>query len=362
MEGSVVDEAQPGGRSVASVVHQSAAPISGNSGTASTDDKAVGRHPRRFHSFRILVCLVLSFGIACLRSVVIRSPNHEARTAKKRVVKQVSAANATGDAEVVLGPPSIHAGGPNFIVLLTCSDGFFDMWLNWLAFFERLSLPNLPVHLFAEDDETFTRCEQLAANKSNATDLVCIARDTVFPQLKAEKSMGINGYKSLQYKVMMSQRPAIVQFELERGYDVIFSDVDVVWQKNPVPQFRSEYSLANIWAQVDPPLKNPRKLSHGINTNLCPGFMVYRSCPATIEFVGRWRGEIEGKERRNQGAFNYLVSKANETVIKALPEKLFVTGSTYFKEMSDDERANAVVVHYNGTSVHRFWHFFSQSR
>ena len=34
---------------------------------------------------------------------------------------------------------------PNFIVLLTCSDGFYDMWVNWLAFFEKLQIANLPV-------------------------------------------------------------------------------------------------------------------------------------------------------------------------------------------------------------------------
>jgi hypothetical protein len=42
----------------------------------------------------------------------------------------------------------------NFIVLLTCSNGFYDMFLNWLLLFGRLQIPNLPVYLFAEDEDT----------------------------------------------------------------------------------------------------------------------------------------------------------------------------------------------------------------
>mmetsp|Transcript_29684 Transcript_29684/g.60792 ORF Transcript_29684/g.60792 Transcript_29684/m.60792 type:complete len:172 (-) Transcript_29684:338-853(-) len=65
---------------------------------------------------------------------------------------------------------------PNFVVLLTCSDGFFQMWQNWLAFFVNLKIPNLPVHLFAEDNITFKKClRQLKGMKNKKKAKINIA-------------------------------------------------------------------------------------------------------------------------------------------------------------------------------------------
>ena len=183
---------------------------------------------------------------------------------------------------------------------------------------------------------------------------------------------------------MMSHRPPIISGELEKGHDVIFSDVDVIWKKSPLPYFENEIysstlsndkanytntttgtdSEVHIWAQKDP----SKDLGHD---NLCPGFMVFKLCPQTIALVDKW-GELilqKGNEQRNQGTFNKLISgfkgydmptKINP---KALAQNLFVTGNRYFtNNMTDDERSDVVVVHNNGISgyekkVNRFKEF-----
>ena len=83
--------------------------------------------------------------------------------------------------------------------------------------------------------------------------------------------------------------------------------------------------------------------------------MVYRSCPETIAFVDLWRAELEGKEMRNQRAFNSLLEKKAkklkmDIIVKTLPEKLFPNGDLYFKKMADSERSKTVVIHNNGIS------------
>lgn len=273
--------------------------------------------------------------------------------------KSPSPKNVTNSTLLLLDSfnPSYDANNASYIVLLTCSDGFWDMFINWLAFFKRLHINNLPVHLFAEDLQTFVKCQELSTNLIDVNhgdysddyvvDLSCISWDEVFPETDVKKRIGKKGYRSDGYKKMMSHRPPIVQHELEVGHNVIFSDVDAVWKSNPLPYFQSDFS-ADIWAQRDGMKKG--------KDYLCPGFMIYRSCPATIELVNLWKNRIAGKNMRNQGVFNHLLSKLDEKApylsieTKTLPPELFVTGSLYFKNMTDSERSNAVVVHNNGIS------------
>ena len=326
---------------------------------------ATAEKVRRFtliDSFYVILILVLA---TCL-SALVRYPGLQTQTIRaviKHVATDTNSSPETYRTLIDSFSPRVAVGpklGPNFVVLLTCSDGFFEMWLNWLAFFERLLIPNLPVYLFAEDHTTYGKCNHLAADKkanvedgAYTSDLVCLSWETVFPEVEVKETIGAKGYRTIQYIRMMSHRPAIIQYLLERGHDVIFSDVDVVWQKNPLTYFQSDYSSVNIWAQTDLPLKGAGKRNRP-STNLCPGFMIYRTCDATIAFVDLWRSELEGKEERNQAKFNYLLSEAArngfEIVAKALPEELFTTGSLFFEQFTDDERANAVVVHNNGIS------------
>mmetsp|Transcript_7791 Transcript_7791/g.16273 ORF Transcript_7791/g.16273 Transcript_7791/m.16273 type:complete len:448 (-) Transcript_7791:37-1380(-) len=308
---------------------------------------------------------------------------------------------------------------PNFAVLLTCSDGFFEMWENWLAFFTKLEIPNLPVHLFAEDKITYEKClnqtsrmkrkrnkikndygSKKVRTKSNeneysnstasyyTVDLSCLSWETVFADQAPEKLKAFK-YRSEEYIEMMSHRPYIVQRELQRGYDVIFSDVDVIWLKSPLPYFENDFynnttkkdgdygkrgraynaqgdnitfnnntdhiiledQPIDIWAQVDLRSNAPVKPFH----NLCPGFMVFRSSPKVINLVEKWGNVTTQGQKllRNQGAFNTLIWRPeqfniSETVVKVLPMRFFVTGKLYFEQMSNRQRKKAVVVHNNG--------------
>ena len=107
--------------------------------------------------------------------------------------------------------------------------------------------------------------------------------------------------------------------------------------------------------------------------------MILRSCPATLEVVTKWRSNIEGKLRRNQPAFNSVLSQYGwtfdrtthsmmqhplvkkkkehesdyELVVQSLHPKLFAGGDYYFHNMTKNEREEAVVVHFNGIGPDR---------
>jgi len=145
---------------------------------------------------------------------------------------------------------------PHFIVLVTMSEGFESMWYNWLSHFKALEIPNLPVHLFAEDDNSYIKCIKQQQEQHDVVDLVCLSPETVFGIVQEEdqihNSQNPKDYYSKEYKRMVSRRPRIIQYELENNIDIIFSDLDIVWRKNPLPYFDEISSgSVDILASID---------------------------------------------------------------------------------------------------------------
>ena len=75
---------------------------------------------------------------------------------------------------------------PHFIVLVTMSEGFETMWYNWLLHFKALEIPNLPVHMFAEDDNSYIKCVKQQQEQHDVVDLVCLSPETVFGIVQEE--------------------------------------------------------------------------------------------------------------------------------------------------------------------------------
>mmetsp|Transcript_20700 Transcript_20700/g.42656 ORF Transcript_20700/g.42656 Transcript_20700/m.42656 type:complete len:393 (+) Transcript_20700:71-1249(+) len=261
-----------------------------------------------------------------------------------------------------------------FAVLLTSSNGFFDLWLNWLAFFERLAIPDLPVYLFAEDNATHARCVELSNQprepKSSESEpepehhqyqanITCLPWDFVFEQSEAVDSLGAYSYRNKDYNAMMTHRPAIVKALLEMDRHLIFSDSDVVWLKDPLPYIRTSFKATN------PKVHILGQQAYKYGNHICPGFTVYRACPEVVELVELWQEDLLSKEgpSTNQGPFNKILDQVSSQGIsvtlqdgttelrKVTPEllrkELFPNGDLYFRQMTDEERKEALVVHNN---------------
>lgn len=110
---------------------------------------------------------------------------------------------------------------------------------------------------------------------------------------------------------------------------------------------------------------------------LCPGFMIFMSCPATNALVNIWKEELEINPGRNQPAFNKvfkiaalegidipLISSSSSLAhndsnsmeskrrvyvrAKVLPNNLFINGPAYSSTTNSSIQENAVVIHNNG--------------
>jgi len=282
---------------------------------------------------------------------------------------------------------STSVASSNFIVLLTCSNGFYNMFLNWLLLFERLQISNLPVYLFAEDEQTHNLCNETQIQHTNLT---CLSWDFAFPNIQATDKIGANAWTSKEYATMMTHRPVVVQRVLKLGYNVIFSDVDVIWKRDPMPYIKTAlYTHGEIYpgyytyADSDDYIETvqEKEMIHLLaqddyTEGLCPGFMIFMSCPATNALVNKWKEELEINPGRNQPAFNKvfkiaalegieipLISSASSLAhndsngmekrrvyfrAKVLPNNLFINGPAYSSTTNRSIQENTVVIHNNG--------------
>ena len=173
----------------------------------------------------------------------------------------------------------------------------------------------------------------------------------VFDPDTEQNELGAARYNSSEYYEVVPRRPAIIQHMLELGYNIIYTDLDAIWMKNPLPIIQEHLHSGtkrerHILAQKD-------DLQKDDNGQLCTGFTVYRSHPATISLVSLWRRQLEAKPGLNQGIFNRLLRKiaSNEPDIdvlaESLPVELFANGRLYFSKMTEGDRQKVVIAHNN---------------
>ena len=200
-------------------------------------------------------------------------------------------------------------------VLVTVSSGFQDMFDNWWHFFSLLKL-SLHVIVVAEDNNTYTRYK----NNINFTVVKGLS------QSNGEKAFY---FKTKQYKALVSKRPTYILQFIKRGLNVIYSDVDTIWLKDPRPFLTGDYDMWGA-ADADSPLY------------FCTGFIAFQPSPLSKDLLEKWKASLEIPDI-NQIKFNALVKKS-AIRHKYLPRKEFPDGQMYFDR---GKRKNVVIVHNN---------------
>ncbi|MEH6557743.1 MAG: putative nucleotide-diphospho-sugar transferase [Oceanicoccus sp.] len=152
---------------------------------------------------------------------------------------------------------------------------YLDVFKNWHKFSSRFIGPNLLV--VSLDVETHQIIEQLGITSQQISwdgnlNSLWIARVAIFKQL------------------------------LSAGYNLIHSDADAVWLKNPIPYCRSltadmAFSQGTVW---------PPKVHRNNGVVLCCGYFYLRSNSKTIAFTGSWMGSVIENED-DQRALNELL-------------------------------------------------------
>jgi rhamnogalacturonan II specific xylosyltransferase len=165
--------------------------------------------------------------------------------------------------------------------------------------------------------------------------------DFAIEDMNANNVTGLLTYGTKEYNVMMLSRTKHILRHLQSGENVIFTDVDTVWRKDPRPFLTG--SAIDAWFQ-----KERGEVA-------CAGFFAMRSNKNTISFVKRWMAANSVMEHRQRGrrgihdqdVLNRLFKRDHSMKRKFLAAALFPVGIFFFQMLSDIERLETVVVHFN---------------
>ncbi|KAG6507023.1 uncharacterized protein At4g15970-like [Zingiber officinale] len=136
--------------------------------------------------------------------------------------------------------------------------------------------------IVAVDDKAYERC--VAVHRH------CLDFKVEGVDFSAEKV-----FNSPEYLDMMWARLDFLRLVLEKGFDFVFSDVDIMWFRNPFPYF---YSDGDFQISCDRFKGDPTDLKNSPNN----GFNYARSNNRTIEFFKYWyssRARFPGVHEQN---------------------------------------------------------------
>jgi hypothetical protein len=122
--------------------------------------------------------------------------------------------------------------------------------------------------IVALDAKAYNRCLQIHPH--------CYSLKTTGVDFSAEKL-----FMSEDYLKMMWRRLGFLGEILKRGYNIVFSDTDIMWLRNPLGRLAED---ADIQITCDKYNGNPLDVKNEANT----GFMYVRSNERTISFYRYW--------------------------------------------------------------------------
>ena len=202
------------------------------------------------------------------------------------------------------------------------SSGIFD---NWLASVYRLNLRSRII-VGALDRFTFERVSALGIR--------CI--------LWEGGPLGETSFEAIQYrtegwKPIVFSKVSFVREILLAGRDVLFSDSDVVFLRDPFPVLAKLPTL-DFLIQSDARFS----VKNADLSTLCSGFYFVRSTPSSIGVLStndseclEWGGD--------QDMFRSRIFKQGLASARLLPRQLFPNGSLWLNAPPDDP----VAVHFN---------------
>ncbi|CAL9078792.1 Nucleotide-diphospho-sugar transferase [Musa troglodytarum] len=141
--------------------------------------------------------------------------------------------------------------------------------------------------IIALDKQTYVRCLSIHAH--------CFPLITEGADFSDEKLFMSAGYLS-----MMWTRIEFLRLVLEKGYNFIFSDVDILWFRNPLPQFYPEDDFQIACDHFMGDAFDLQNIPNG-------GFNYVKSNNRTIEFYKFWHASREKfPGHHDQDVFNFI--------------------------------------------------------
>jgi hypothetical protein len=210
---------------------------------------------------------------------------------------------------------------PFWTIMIALNDGYYEMFLNWMFYFERLKLNN-EIILIAEDDIVAEKIRKATFSANIALEYSGLDLGTVNRQ---------NG----NYEKMMSTRAGHILKRLKENRNIVFTDVDLVWRGNPMPYF-------NRTEEYDSFFQNDG------SGKRCGGFFAMVANERTIKLVSEWDSILVEKPQTNQPVLNKLLQRRNSTVRDTkLDYFKFTNMRHYEKQATKRQRQDTVMLHSN---------------
>lgn len=206
--------------------------------------------------------------------------------------------------------------GTNWTILLTVNDGFFDFFQNWLHFYRKHNISYRMI-ILAEDNAVYNKLKQLDLRFTTIVNSGSNVSEAV--KLNTER-----------YKKIMSGRTQRILQYIEEGVDILLTDIDMVWIKNPMPFFTGDFDIF---------------ISRGVGNNLNAGFIAIKSNEVTIRHFRKVVSVMkENPALNDQSAFN-KVYRQTKVHLNVLERDLFPSGDLYFQIFTWKQRSKVVVAH-----------------
>ena len=180
-------------------------------------------------------------------------------------------------------------------IIMSSDSSYVRTFFNWLIFFSR----HCPKSLLIED--LYFICldkkvhEQLSTRGINCsrTESNLIIRDQ--EKMKA----GI----SPDFSDLWRLRVNITDDLLRSGYDVMLTDSDAIWIKNPFPVF-NQYDDSDIISSRG---NFPFEIGASLGATLCMGFIYIKSSLGTIELWTKMRQVMDDEKRNSKFSDDQIV-------------------------------------------------------
>ncbi|XP_038071760.1 UDP-D-xylose:L-fucose alpha-1,3-D-xylosyltransferase-like isoform X2 [Patiria miniata] len=233
-------------------------------------------------------------------------------------------------------PDCIIRKKPGVVMLTTANLAFVDFVLNMLASVRKVGVC-VDTTVIAEDGMAYDELQKY----TKGDPAVNVLR-TSSGEMDAMESRRGNA----QYFGIMNKRQAYILSLLERGLEVLFTDSDTFWFRDPFPYFEGNYDM---FIRGSRPHNQTRRINE---IEFCAGFIYLKPTIATVQFVRTWVKVMEDYKKwgllyPDQTVMNNLLKddKPVHMNIKMLDPDLFPWGAAFFNPSWQKQNHPTVVMH-----------------
>jgi len=164
----------------------------------------------------------------------------------------------------------------NTVVLLGFNYGYKHLLLNALCRFAQLGVRNFLIAAFEPKAMSFCRDRNLPCFDVTPFDEDNEASVPLRQETQRLESSQVFGSPAFQSLTKLKSRQTLRL--LERGYNVLWTDVDIFWKQNPLPRMRYELDRS----KVDLVIQSDAKMRRPSNAWINSGFYLARPSDATV--------------------------------------------------------------------------------